>query len=63
MTQSANDTTMTIDFSWRGVLLTPHPVCVLSWAGWRKYQWGSEAKPRLGVWTGDESPEAQAFLL
>jgi len=34
MAKSANDNMMTIiDFSWGGVFLTPHPVCLLSWAG------------------------------
>jgi len=42
--KNANENMMTIDFSWGGVLLTPQPVCVLSWAGWRKSPMGSRGK-------------------
>jgi len=48
MAKSANNNMMTIDFSWCDVLLTPHPVCVLSWAGWRKSPVGSRGKTPVG---------------
>jgi len=57
MAKSANDNMMTIDFSWGGVLLSPHPVCVLSWAGRRKSPVGSRGKAPVEGLDWGRSPQ------